>query len=29
MIDVVIDAINDTSKPRPEGEIIMGEIARQ
>ncbi|KAI0777943.1 isoprenoid synthase domain-containing protein [Irpex lacteus] len=29
MIEIVIDAIKNPSKPRPEGEIILGEIARQ
>ena len=29
MIDVVIDALNNPHKPRPEGEIVLGEIARQ
>ena len=29
MVDVVIDALHNPDKPRPEGEIILGEIARQ
>ncbi|KAH8101904.1 terpenoid synthase [Cristinia sonorae] len=29
MVDVVIDALNNPHKPRPEGEIILGEVARQ
>lgn len=29
MVDVVIDALNNPHKPRPRGEIILGEIARQ
>ncbi|KAI0695236.1 isoprenoid synthase domain-containing protein [Cytidiella melzeri] len=29
MIDVVIDALHNPHKPRPEGEIILGEITRQ
>ena len=29
MIDIVIDAMNNPQKPRPEGENILGEIARQ
>ncbi|KAH7928453.1 terpenoid synthase [Leucogyrophana mollusca] len=29
MIDVVIDALEDPHKPRPEGEIILGEMTRQ
>ena len=29
MINVVIDALHNPRKPRPEGEIILGEICRQ
>ncbi|RPD81425.1 terpenoid synthase [Lentinus tigrinus ALCF2SS1-7] len=29
MIEVVIDALRNPDKPRPEGEIILGEITRQ
>ncbi|KIJ24352.1 hypothetical protein M422DRAFT_62343 [Sphaerobolus stellatus SS14] len=29
MVDVVIDALNNPQKPRPEGELVLGEIARQ
>ncbi|EMD35369.1 hypothetical protein CERSUDRAFT_96486 [Gelatoporia subvermispora B] len=29
MVDVVMDAIRDPYNPRPEGEIVLGEIARQ
>ncbi|EJD00101.1 terpenoid synthase [Fomitiporia mediterranea MF3/22] len=29
MMDIVIDAMKDPHKPRPEGEVILGEIARQ
>ena len=29
MIETVIDAIKNPSKPRPENEVILGEIARQ
>ncbi|KAI0638649.1 terpenoid synthase [Trametes polyzona] len=29
MVDIVMDAIRDPRKARPEGEIILGEIARQ
>ena len=29
MVDIVIDAMNNPQKPRPEGENILGEIARQ
>ena len=29
MVDIVIDAMNNLQKPRPEGENILGEIARQ
>ena len=29
MIDIVIDAIQNPEKPRPEGEVLLGEIARQ
>ena len=29
MVDIVIDAMNNPQKPRPEVENILGEIARQ
>jgi len=29
MVDVVIDALNHPHKPRPEGEIILGIIAKE
>lgn len=29
MVDVVIDALNNPRKPRPNGEILLGEVARQ
>ena len=29
MVDIVIDAINDPEKPRPQGELLLGELARQ
>ena len=29
MVNIVIDALNNPHKPRPEGENILGEIARQ
>ncbi|PCH36903.1 terpenoid synthase [Wolfiporia cocos MD-104 SS10] len=29
MVDVVIDALNNPHTPRPQGEILLGEIARQ
>ncbi|KDR69691.1 hypothetical protein GALMADRAFT_1352301 [Galerina marginata CBS 339.88] len=29
MVDVVIDALNHPHKPRPDGEILLGEVARQ
>ena len=29
MVDIVIDAMNNPQKPCPEGENILGEIARQ
>ena len=29
MVDVVLDALNHPHKPRPEGEILLGEVARQ
>jgi hypothetical protein len=29
MVDLVIDAIHNPHKIRPEGESILGEIARQ
>ncbi|KAF9806349.1 hypothetical protein IEO21_08705 [Rhodonia placenta] len=29
MVDIVIDAINNPHKPRPEGECLLGEMTRQ
>jgi hypothetical protein len=29
MVDIVLDALNDPHKMRPEGECILGEIVRQ
>ncbi|KAJ7436098.1 isoprenoid synthase domain-containing protein [Mycena galericulata] len=29
MVDIVMDALNDPHKPRPEGEIVLGEATRQ
>ncbi|KAG1752168.1 isoprenoid synthase domain-containing protein [Suillus lakei] len=29
MLDIVLDALHDPHKPRPEGECILGEIVRQ
>jgi len=29
IIDVIIDAIHNPEKPRPSGESILGEMARQ
>ena len=29
MADIVFDAFNNPDKPRPEGEVILGEVARQ
>lgn len=29
MVDIVIDAIHNPEKPRPEGEVLLGEITRQ
>jgi hypothetical protein len=29
MVDIVIDAMNNPHKPRPEGEILLGEVTRQ
>ncbi|KAI0694502.1 isoprenoid synthase domain-containing protein [Cytidiella melzeri] len=29
MVDVVIDALRNPHKPRPEGEIVLGEMTRQ
>ncbi|KAJ7645684.1 isoprenoid synthase domain-containing protein [Mycena polygramma] len=29
MVDIVIDAMNNPYKPRPEGEILLGEVTRQ
>ena len=29
MGNIVIDALNNPHKPRPEGEILLGEVAKQ
>ncbi|CCM04071.1 uncharacterized protein FIBRA_06230 [Fibroporia radiculosa] len=29
MVDIVIDALHDPHKPRPQGEVLLGEVARQ
>ncbi|CCM04069.1 uncharacterized protein FIBRA_06228 [Fibroporia radiculosa] len=29
MVDIVIDALNNPHKPRPDGEILLGEVTRQ
>ena len=29
MVDVVIDALNNPDNPRPDGENLLGEVARQ
>ncbi|KZT23360.1 terpenoid synthase [Neolentinus lepideus HHB14362 ss-1] len=29
MVDVVIDALNNPHKPRPEGEILLGQVAKE
>ena len=29
IVDVVIDALHNPAKPRPEGEVVLGEIVRQ
>ncbi|KAI0727260.1 isoprenoid synthase domain-containing protein [Fomitopsis betulina] len=29
MADIIIDAIHNPDKPRPEGEVLLGELARQ
>lgn len=29
MVDVVLDAMQNPQEPRPAGEVILGEIARQ
>ena len=29
MINIVIDAMHNPDKPRPEGEILLGEVTRQ
>ena len=29
MIGIVIDALHNPDKPRPEGEILLGELCRQ
>ena len=29
MVDIVLDAFHNPHKPRPAGEVVLGEIARQ
>lgn len=29
MVDIVMDALKNSHKPRPEGEMLLGEMARQ
>lgn len=29
MVDIVIDALNNPHKPRPEGEILLGQVAKE
>ena len=29
MVDICRDALNNPTKPRPEGEVVLGEITRQ
>ena len=29
MVDIVIDALHNPDKARPEGEIVLGELTRQ
>jgi len=29
MVDIVIDALNNPHRPRPEGEILLGLVAQQ
>lgn len=29
MVDIIIDALNNPHRPRPEGEVILGEIIKQ
>jgi len=29
MVDIMIDALENPHKPRPEGEVFLGEITRQ
>ena len=29
MVDIVIDAMNNPDRPRPDGEILLGEMTRQ
>ena len=29
MVDIVIDALHNPHKPRPKGEVILGELTRQ
>ncbi len=29
IIEIVIDALQNPDKPRPEGEIMLGEVTRQ
>lgn len=29
MVDIIIDALNNPHKPRPEGEILLGKVAQE
>ena len=29
MVNIIIDAMHNTGKPRPEGEVFLGELSRQ
>ena len=29
MVEIMIDALRNPSKPRPKGEVILGEVVRQ
>lgn len=29
MADILMDALRDSDKPRPEGECLLGELSRQ
>ena len=29
IVNIVMDALNNPEKPRPKGEIVLGEITRQ